>query len=177
MDNFLFLMVFGLKTEIFHKNSIMALIKQKLIRGIPCDYWRLVNMEVDLMRKTTSFTLAVYYSKEARLQNEENIQEYLNMVVNEVDFTTKTAYEKIKESKIGVDFIDGKMIDVQKNWFFDSSSTFEPGQSGFISPVITPLPVKKTVIKEKPISLEQPILKKLLAEKAKSKKVVKKKIG
>lgn len=153
----------------------MALIKQKLIRGIPCDYWRLVNIAVDLMRKTTTFTLAVYYSKEARIQNEENIQEYISIIVNNVDFTTKTAYEKIKESKVGIDLIDGKMTDVQKNWFFDSNSIFEPGQSGYASPVIVPIAIKKKEAKEKSLPLKQPILKKLLAEKAKPKKVVKKK--
>ncbi len=130
----------------------MALIKQKLIRGIPCDYWRLVNIAVDLMRKTTTFTLGVYYSQDARMQNEENIQDYLTTNIDGVDFTRETFYNKIKESKIGHDLIDGNMVEVQKNWFFDAKDVFEPGQAGYISPVeVKPIvekpKTKKVVVK------------------------------
>ena len=121
----------------------MALIKQKFIKGIPCDYWKLTSISADILHNMTTISLAIYFSRDARLQNCENVQDYVSILAEGVDYTVESAYRKVKESKIGHDSVGGAIVEVQKNWFFDAIDLFEEGQSGYISPVKKPVQEKK----------------------------------
>ena len=107
----------------------MGLCKQKIVRGIPCNYFRITNIAMDMMCKNTTISLAIYFSHQARLDDQQNILDYLTLIFEGINYSDETAYRKLKESKIGHDLsAEGNLIEVQKNWFFDAQDVFEPGQ-------------------------------------------------
>ena len=127
----------------------MAFLKQRIVRGIPCNYLKLSNINSDLLRGVTTFTVAVYFSRDARMTNSEHIQEYITEIVDGAGYTVENAYRKLKESRIGHDMVGNNIVDIQKNWFFDAQDVFELPPPPVVPSIPIVSAVKKTPVKRK----------------------------
>jgi len=92
----------------------MALIKSRIIKGIDCSYWKIVDCNV----KTGFVGLALYLNKE-HAKTRENMLDgrtafQIEFPVAEIN-PLAYAYEKIKESKLDE---DGNEL----NWFADAEN-------------------------------------------------------
>jgi hypothetical protein len=80
----------------------MALKKQKEVKGIKADYWRIFRNDQNAVNNTTCVRLALYPSKEIRDKNLTNYLETEAFIFDGIDYTREDLYVKIKESKMGL---------------------------------------------------------------------------
>jgi hypothetical protein len=91
----------------------MALKKEKEIKGIKADYWRIFRNDQNAVNNTTCVRLALYPSKEIRDKNLTNYLETEAFIFDGIDYTREDLYVKIKESKMelvepAVEAVEGK---------------------------------------------------------------------
>ena len=116
----------------------MALIKEKVVKGLVADYWKIVDCNV----KTGDVMLALYANKESAKQRGNMLEGRVKFGISfPVDVTNPIsyAYTKIKESKLETIVIEeaieeqldevGNIIveakeavteEVETNWFVDA---------------------------------------------------------
>jgi hypothetical protein len=107
----------------------MALKKEKTVKGIKTDYWKIYRNDQNIVENKTCVRLALYPSKEVRDLDVMNFLELQAFIFDGVDFTREQLYGKIKESnKVQDTNEDGspkvdendEPVMVETNWFIDA---------------------------------------------------------
>ena len=95
----------------------MAIKKEKTVKGIKADYWKIYRNDQNIVENKTCVRLGLYPSKEVRDLDAMNFIELQAFTFDGVDYTREDLYAKIKESKIEVNE-DGE--ETEMNWFTDA---------------------------------------------------------
>jgi len=91
----------------------MALLKDKTVKGLTADYWKIVDCDV----KNGKVMLALYANKESAKSRDNMLEGRVGFDINfPIDVTNPLsyAYTKIVESKI--------VDEVETNWYADAVS-------------------------------------------------------
>jgi hypothetical protein len=107
----------------------MALQKEKIVKGVLADYWKIYRNDQNTAENNTCVRLALYPSKEVRDLGVMNFLELQAFTFDGVDYTRDTLYAMIKEShKVQDTNEDGspkvdendEPVMVETNWFVDA---------------------------------------------------------
>lgn len=111
----------------------MALIKDKLIKGINCPYHKIVDCNV----KTGFVAIAPYVNQESAQQRDNMIGGRDAFQINfpvDVSNPLSYAYSKIAESKmseaVGVEGEDGYVAPEETNWYADAVNDDAQNEEG-----------------------------------------------
>lgn len=78
----------------------MALKLEKTYKGVVADYWKIIEIKSIIRRDETEVTLALYKDKQTRDEDILNHLKVERILINGLDYTRETAYDKIVESKL-----------------------------------------------------------------------------
>jgi hypothetical protein len=105
----------------------MALKKEKTVKGIKTDYWKIYRNDQNIVENKTCVRLALYPSKEVRDLDVMNFLELQAFIFDGVDFTREQLYGKIKESRLEERIVQEATEEqeaitelVETNWFIDA---------------------------------------------------------
>lgn len=83
----------------------MALIKQKTTKGIDCEYWIISNIGADKFKNETTIMFALYLDRQARLDDTNNVLDYLSITVSRFGLTIGDCYEFALQAETPLDTI------------------------------------------------------------------------
>jgi len=105
----------------------MALKKEKTVKGIKTDYWKIYRNDQNIVENKTCVRLALYPSKEVRDLDVMNFLELQAFIFDGVDFTREQLYGKIKESRLEERIVQEATEEqeaitelVETNWYADA---------------------------------------------------------
>ena len=103
----------------------MALIKETEVKGITCDYWKIINIKTNVLDNNTQVTLAVYPSSTVRDADDNNYQDMRQAFVDGVDKIRSELYVLVKAQEdlrdTGEVNEDGEPIMENINFFADAT--------------------------------------------------------
>ena len=93
----------------------MALKKVKEIKGLDCEYWKIINNRFDYINNKTHLVLGLYVSETTRNSSVNNYIHCESISLEGVDLTREEMYNGIVESKLNEE-------DEETNWFADAEN-------------------------------------------------------
>ena len=103
----------------------MALIKETEVKGITCDYWKIIKIKTNVLTDNTQVTLAVYPSSTVRDADYNNYQDMRHEFVDGVDKTRSELYVLVKaqEDLRATGEVDGYGEPIMENINFFADAT------------------------------------------------------
>jgi len=74
----------------------MALKLLQVFKGIPANYWKIVNISENIILNKTTIDLGLYINNGARKASELNILEHKLVEIHGIDLTRAQIYKAIK---------------------------------------------------------------------------------
>jgi hypothetical protein len=103
----------------------MALEKDFDVKGITCNYWKILVVDTNYAIGVTAITLGVYPSKDVRDANADNYHDTKRVVLDSVDIVREDMYKAIKAQEI----FEGEAVEgeerVNQNFFTDATDIIE----------------------------------------------------